>query len=177
MENNSQQENEIRIVEGEGFVMFYRPPLIPPINNRVNRVRGSYNGTNEETRRIIMWMYRNNVSKAAISRNLGIAESTVRNVINRHSENFQNFTESRGGARNIRCTNEMRQHFDDILSTNCTATLKSLQLSTMEKFGIRLSLATIQRNLKNINLFFKQTSVLPGQRNSTQSIEARYSTQ
>ncbi len=79
MENDSQQENKVRIVEGKGFVMFYRPPPIPSLNNKVSRVRGSYNDTNEETRRITMRMYRNNVSEAAITRNLSIAESTVRN--------------------------------------------------------------------------------------------------
>ncbi len=121
-----------------------------------------------------MRMYRNNVSKAEISKNLEIPESTIRSVISRNLDNFNNYLEKKGGARNIKCTSQMREYFDELLSANCTRTIKSLQLSTLDKFGVKLSLSTIQRNIKAINFSLKQTSVLPGQRNSDQNIEARY---
>ena len=124
-------------------------------NSNASR-RGPYKKLTSETRENIIRMHSQNQSKVSIAKTLGLSESTVRGVLKRHLS-FKPFNRH-GGARNMKCNDEIRIHLKDLIKEDCTLTLKQLQASIIGKFGVKLALSTIFSTVLCFFSFLRSTS-------------------
>jgi transposase len=142
------------------------------LNNEIKR--GNYNAPSQETRSNVIRMYNNGVSKTKIVIDLNVKRSTVNNIIEIYLKTGLNTIGTRGGAHNVKCTEEIRSFIEDLLNEECTRTLKYLKTRVYERFNVSLCLSAIKYNLKLINFSLKQVTAICERRNSPDVIEKRY---
>ncbi len=106
-------------------------------NNTSNR-RGDYKRISQEIRDLILRHYDSRQTQRKIGRLLEIPESTIRSIIKNFNETGMNTPKQRGGTRNIKISEEIKNFLKEKLAENASLTLKQLSDLVEEKYEVIL---------------------------------------
>ena len=110
-----------------------------------------------------------------LGRQLGVKSRTTYNIIRTCEQRGGVIAVPRGGARHTKVTDEMKQVLEDIISENCTLSLREIN----ENLQIRLPNApkigktTIATTLEGLFFTLKKVTITPFERNSQSVKDAR----
>ncbi|KAG0441934.1 hypothetical protein DMUE_0679 [Dictyocoela muelleri] len=127
----------------------------------------------QEMRDRIIDLSLNGKPSAEISRTLSLKYKTVWRIIDKFNKTGESFIKTRGGNKRSKLTELQKNEIIAWVDQDCLLRISDLKSRVYEKFGINISLSTIQRVLNDFHYTLKTTVMVPERRNDPSTIETR----
>jgi len=134
--------------------------------------RGTYKKIPLDTRIRIIDGISNGKTLKEVSEYERIAKTTINSIMKKYSQGFMTAS-PRGGIRNLKVTDEIKNFILFSVDEDCTMSLRKICLLVKERFAISISQMTVHNTLKALHYTLKCIRKVPEKRLATSNVELR----
>ena len=128
----------------------------------------------DDVRMMIINQSKKCISNTQIAKDFGLPRTTVVSIVTAHSKTGRIEASKRGGDFSSKLSLEHKTHIRNWVDEDATVTLKALSNKILDKFGIKVSLSTINRCLKEFHYSLKSLTIVPERKNAESTLEQRF---
>ncbi|KII65390.1 hypothetical protein RF11_03492 [Thelohanellus kitauei] len=145
-------------------------------NLNTNQQRRTYQRITAEVKHLAISFIQRNPGKsiAEAARDLSLSERHLRKIYEKFQKDGLHVESNRGGPRNIKVHEIYRNRIEEYIEENPVITLAQKKLKLQEDFNFTISIATVIRAIKSLNITYKLVRLVPLARNTPENIETRF---